>query len=101
MAGDLDGNPSEVTELDALIAYLQILGRMVDFTTYRPELANQRRPVMWWQDIAGLARSAWTVWMVLIFLGIGFYALRPRNKRHFDDCAQIPFRAESKERQEP
>lgn len=40
VAGDLDGNPGEVTELDALIAYLQILGRMVDFTTYRPELAN-------------------------------------------------------------
>jgi len=29
--GDFDGNPNEVTELDALIAYLQILGRMVDF----------------------------------------------------------------------
>jgi cytochrome c oxidase cbb3-type subunit 2 len=31
--GDFDGNPSEVTELDALIAYVQILGRMVDFAT--------------------------------------------------------------------
>ena len=32
--GDFDGsNPSEVTELDALIAYMQILGRMVDFAT--------------------------------------------------------------------
>ncbi|HWA48917.1 MAG TPA: cytochrome-c oxidase, cbb3-type subunit II [Dongiaceae bacterium] len=40
VVGDLDGNPGEVTELDALIAYLQILGRMVDFTTYRPEFAN-------------------------------------------------------------
>jgi cytochrome c oxidase cbb3-type subunit 2 len=37
--GDLDGKPGEVTELDALIAYLQIMGRMVDFTTYRPEFA--------------------------------------------------------------
>ena len=35
--GDFDGNPDEVTEMDALIAYLQVLGRMVDFTTYRPE----------------------------------------------------------------
>jgi cytochrome c oxidase cbb3-type subunit II len=40
VVGDLDGNRAEVTELDALIAYLQVLGRMVDFTTYRPELAN-------------------------------------------------------------
>ena len=30
--GDLDGRPHELTEMDALIAYLQILGRMVDFT---------------------------------------------------------------------
>lgn len=35
--GDLDGNPDKVTEMDALVAYLQVLGRMVDFTTYRPE----------------------------------------------------------------
>ena len=31
MVGDFDGNPRELTELDALIAYMQILGRMVDF----------------------------------------------------------------------
>jgi len=35
--GDFDGNPNEVTELDALIAYLQILGRMVDFADYTTE----------------------------------------------------------------
>ena len=35
--GDLDGNPAEITEMDALVAYLQVLGRMVDFTTFRPE----------------------------------------------------------------
>ncbi len=39
--GDFDGNPDKVTELDALIAYLQILGQMVDFTSYKPEL-NRR-----------------------------------------------------------
>lgn len=33
---DFDGDPSRITELDALIAYLQVLGTMVDFTTYRP-----------------------------------------------------------------
>ena len=31
---DFDGNPDMVSELDALIAYLQILGTMVDFSTY-------------------------------------------------------------------
>ena len=35
---DFDGNP-QLTELDALIAYLQVLGTMVDFTSYRPAAA--------------------------------------------------------------
>jgi cytochrome c oxidase cbb3-type subunit 2 len=35
--GDLDGNPGRLTEMDAIVAYLQILGRMVDFTDIRTE----------------------------------------------------------------
>jgi cytochrome c oxidase cbb3-type subunit 2 len=35
--GDFDGNPDMVTELDAIIAYLQILGRMVDFPSIDSE----------------------------------------------------------------
>ncbi len=34
---DFDGDPTRVTELDAMIAYLQVLGTMVDFGTYVPE----------------------------------------------------------------
>lgn len=33
--GDFDGDPSRVTELDAVIAYLQMLGTLVDFTQYQ------------------------------------------------------------------
>lgn len=32
--GDFDGNPAGLTEMDALVAYLQMLGTLVDFTTY-------------------------------------------------------------------
>ena len=32
--GDFDGNRSQVTEMDALVAYLQMLGTLVDFSTY-------------------------------------------------------------------
>lgn len=39
--GDFDGNPGKVTELDALISYLQILGRMVDFSTVTPKDLQQ------------------------------------------------------------
>ncbi len=31
---DFDGNPQQLTEMDALVAYLQMLGTLVDFTTY-------------------------------------------------------------------
>lgn len=30
--GDFDGDPTQVTEMDALIAYLQVLGTLVDFS---------------------------------------------------------------------
>ncbi len=32
---DFDGNPQKLSEMDALIAYLQVLGTMVDFKTYK------------------------------------------------------------------
>jgi cytochrome c oxidase cbb3-type subunit II len=38
---DFDGNPKEVTEMDALIAYLQMLGTTVDFSIY-DDKANLR-----------------------------------------------------------
>lgn len=34
VARDFDGNPKQVTEMDALIAYLQMLGTLVDFKLY-------------------------------------------------------------------
>jgi cytochrome c oxidase cbb3-type subunit 2 len=32
--GDFDGDPKKLTEMDALVAYLQMLGTLVDFSTY-------------------------------------------------------------------
>jgi len=32
--GQFDGNPADVTEMDALVAYLQVLGTMVDFSKF-------------------------------------------------------------------
>lgn len=34
IARDFDGNPAMISELDALIAYLQMLGTLVDFNAY-------------------------------------------------------------------
>jgi cytochrome c oxidase cbb3-type subunit II len=40
---DFDGDPSRVTEMDALVAYLQVLGTMVDFSTFKAEDADNMR----------------------------------------------------------
>lgn len=39
--GNFDGNPSRITEMDALVAYLQMLGTLVDFKQVRPEDLTQ------------------------------------------------------------
>ena len=40
---DFDGDPDRVTEMDALIAYLQMQGTLVDFSTFKADApANQR-----------------------------------------------------------
>jgi cytochrome c oxidase cbb3-type subunit 2 len=39
---DFDGDPSRLTELDALIAYMQMLGTLVDFSAYEPGGENRR-----------------------------------------------------------
>ncbi|ANP46781.1 cytochrome-c oxidase, cbb3-type subunit II [Candidatus Viadribacter manganicus] len=40
---DFDGNPNRVTEMDALIAYLQMLGSGVDFSTYQADAPENTR----------------------------------------------------------
>jgi len=40
---DFDGNPERLSEMDALIAYLQVLGTMVDFKTYKAESPENLR----------------------------------------------------------
>ncbi|MFN3522781.1 MAG: cytochrome-c oxidase, cbb3-type subunit II [Phenylobacterium sp.] len=40
---DFDGDPDRLTEMDALIAYLQMLGTLVDFSTYKAEAPENLR----------------------------------------------------------
>ncbi len=42
-ARDFDGDPERITELDALIAYLQMLGTLVDFSVYQPTAGDNAR----------------------------------------------------------
>ena len=41
VVANFDGNPKVVTEMDALVAYLQMLGTLVDFREYRTEDLQQ------------------------------------------------------------
>ncbi|MEO0913263.1 MAG: cytochrome-c oxidase, cbb3-type subunit II [Pseudomonadota bacterium] len=40
--GDFDGNPEKLTEMDALVAYLQMMGTLVDFSSFEPTKENLR-----------------------------------------------------------
>ncbi|MCI3134370.1 cytochrome-c oxidase, cbb3-type subunit II [Phenylobacterium aquaticum] len=40
---DFDGNPDKISEMDALIAYLQMLGTLVDFKTYKADAPENLR----------------------------------------------------------
>ncbi|MFC7332148.1 cytochrome-c oxidase, cbb3-type subunit II [Rhodocista pekingensis] len=39
--GDFDGNPEVISEMDALVAYLQMLGTLVDFSKVSPDDLRQ------------------------------------------------------------
>lgn len=41
VVGDFDGDPDRLTEMDALVAYLQMLGTLVDFSQYDAEALRQ------------------------------------------------------------
>ncbi len=41
VVGDFDGDPARLTEMDALVAYLQMLGTLVDFRQYDADALRQ------------------------------------------------------------
>jgi len=47
--------------------------------------------------ITELARSAWVVWLVLLFLAVLYWAFRPSNKKRFEEDAMIIFRNDNGE----
>jgi len=40
---DFDGNPQMISEADALIAYMQMLGTLVEFSTYKADAPENKR----------------------------------------------------------
>ncbi len=50
------------------------------------------------ESIVEFLRSLWGLWLMVLFLGIVFYAFRPGNKTRLESYGDIPLRDEDKER---
>lgn len=50
------------------------------------------------ESIVEFFRSLWGLWLMVLFLGIVFYAFRPGNKERLESYGDIPLRDEDKER---
>ena len=50
------------------------------------------------EQIVEFLRSLWGLWLMVLFLGIVFWAYRPKNKDRVESYADIPFRDDEKER---
>ena len=46
------------------------------------------------ESLHELLTSLWTIWAVVVFAGIAFWAWRPRNRRRFEKDARIPLNDE-------
>ena len=47
---------------------------------------------MTFQDVCYFAQTWGLVYLVILFIGMLIYALRPGAKKKFEDAAQIPFK---------
>lgn len=49
-------------------------------------------------DLAVWLRQLWVVWLLLLFLAVIFITFRPKNKKHFEQAAQIPLEDNNEEK---
>ncbi len=43
-------------------------------------------------------RPLWGLWLMIIFIGIVFYAYRPKNKKRLEEYGSIPLKDDKEER---
>ncbi|MEI8394998.1 MAG: cbb3-type cytochrome c oxidase subunit 3 [Rhodospirillaceae bacterium] len=48
-------------------------------------------------DFGATLHAWWTVWLVMVFIGIIVYAVWPGNRAKFEHASTIPFVDENKE----
>lgn len=42
-------------------------------------------------------QSLWLLWLIVVFVGIVWWAYRPKNKKRFEEDARIPFKDDTGE----
>ncbi len=45
-------------------------------------------------ELLEIMRASWLIWLIILFVAVLWWAYRPRNKRKWEDAAQIPLRDE-------
>ncbi|KAG5719076.1 hypothetical protein E4T56_gene14876, partial [Termitomyces sp. T112] len=79
-ARDFDGNPKKLTEMDALIAYLQVLGTFVDTESAAAQEALAKEKGRW-----GLLA------MTISFVVLCAWPFRPGGRKNSDEAATMIF----------
>lgn len=46
------------------------------------------------EALVELLTSIWTIWAIVVFAGIAFWAWRPKNRRRFEKDSRIPLNDE-------
>ena len=48
--------------------------------------------------VDNILRPFWVLWVIMIFIGIVFYAYRPKNKQRLEEYGNIPLKDDNEER---
>ncbi|MEO5374801.1 MAG: cbb3-type cytochrome c oxidase subunit 3 [Alphaproteobacteria bacterium] len=51
-------------------------------------------------EVSDFLRSLWGVWLMVIFLGIVWWAFRPKNKAVWESRSEIPFKDDEHDKNE-
>lgn len=92
-ARDFDGQPNFTSEMDAMIAYLQVLGTMVDFDTLNKESEKQMKELFANSD-AGI--TGLIIFFIVFCLAVA-WLFRPGSKKQYTEYGEIPLREDKKD----
>ena len=73
--------------MDALVAYLQILGRLTD-AAHKPAAAGEWRMDIDHATLVGFAKSFGLFYLIALSIVALVYAFWPSNKKRFDQAAK-------------